>query len=137
MVQLAVQGSKTKVSHTIETHFEYQNISGHRDFKLMNIHDYDIILGTLWIFQHQVTFGLNPPNIIIGCSKPQELKGNNMYKLKLSSVRINEGDRLTKVHQELMEYTCLLFKDASETLLPPLQTINHSIPLIDENICYP
>ena len=35
-------------------------------FDVANLNDYDVILGTPWIYQHKVCIGLNPSRILIG-----------------------------------------------------------------------
>ncbi|KAG6912337.1 hypothetical protein DXG01_015323, partial [Tephrocybe rancida] len=45
-VQLAVQGSRSKVNYGATAKLEYQQISGPRYFDIMNLNGYDLILGT-------------------------------------------------------------------------------------------
>lgn len=45
-VQLAVQGSRTKVNYGAEVQFEYANINEKRYFDICNVDGYDLILGT-------------------------------------------------------------------------------------------
>ncbi|KAJ3002424.1 hypothetical protein NUW54_g5853 [Trametes sanguinea] len=59
-VQLAVQGSRSKINRTCAVEFSYQDISSKRRFDVANLENYDIILGTPFIFQHKVALGLNP-----------------------------------------------------------------------------
>ena len=58
-LQLAVQGSRSKTNTEVSAQLEYQNIKGQRQFDMINLNDYDLILGTLWMYQHQVCIGLN------------------------------------------------------------------------------
>jgi hypothetical protein len=43
------------------------------------------------------------------------------------------GDELQAAREELMEYAKPICRKASDTSLPPLRAINHTIPLIDES----
>ncbi|KAG6913796.1 hypothetical protein DXG01_004202 [Tephrocybe rancida] len=56
-VQLAVQGSRSKVNYGATAKLEYQQLSRPHYFDIMNLNGYDLILGTLWIYQHKVTLG--------------------------------------------------------------------------------
>ena len=134
-VQLAVQGSRTRVNYGVDTLFEYQNIKSTRHFDVMNLSNYDLILGTPWLYQHQVSIGLNPPRVIIGCLSPLEMKGRGTFTLASRSMQLYE-ENLDAVREELLEYAKPLCKKASDCPLPPLRVINHVIPLIDESKIY-
>jgi hypothetical protein len=58
-VQLAVQGSMTKVNYGCKVKFEYAGISCEHYLDIVNINGYDLILGMLFLFQHQVVLGFN------------------------------------------------------------------------------
>ena len=66
LVQLAVQGSRSHVNSCTQVHFQYQGIDKERVFDIININSYDLILGTPWLFQHQVCLGLNPGRVVLG-----------------------------------------------------------------------
>ncbi|KAF8805965.1 hypothetical protein BYT27DRAFT_7103341, partial [Phlegmacium glaucopus] len=51
-LQLAVQGSQAKINSTIETQLKYMDIDSSQQFYVVNINDYDLILGTPWMYQH-------------------------------------------------------------------------------------
>ncbi|KAH9925957.1 uncharacterized protein B0H18DRAFT_876731, partial [Fomitopsis serialis] len=51
-VQMAVQGSRAKVNLGCVAKLEYQNISETRYFDVMNVLNYDLILGTPFMYQH-------------------------------------------------------------------------------------
>lgn len=136
-VQLAAQGSKTKVSYGATPSFEYQGIKTERYFDIMNIHDYDVILGTPWLYQHEVSFGLNPPSVIIGSTTAKPLEGSNTIRLQVSAATVKEQDNLETHQCTAMHMFQPLFCDPNEVPLPPLHEINHRIPLIDERKKYP
>ncbi|TFK17425.1 hypothetical protein FA15DRAFT_605092, partial [Coprinopsis marcescibilis] len=59
-INLVVQGSRTKVNFGTSPRFQYQGIDETRYFDIINLSNYDVILGTPFLYQHQVLFGLNP-----------------------------------------------------------------------------
>ena len=59
-VQLAVHGSRSKINCSVTVNFKYQAIDEKRCFDVVNLDSYDMILGTPFLFQHQVLLGLNP-----------------------------------------------------------------------------
>ena len=134
-VQLAVQGSRTRVNYGVDTLFEYQNIKSTRHFDVMNLSNYDLILGTPWLYQHQISISLNPPRVIVGSSSPLDMKGRGTFTLASRSMQLYE-EKVDAVREELLEYAKPLCKKASECPLPPLRAINHVIPLIDESAVY-
>ena len=135
-VQLAAQGSRTKVNYGTTACFQYQTIDEDRYFDIMNLSNYDLILGTAWMYQHSVTIGLNPPRIIIGSETSLPIQGGGTLKLASRSVQVIE-DEMNAARALLIEYAKPLCRKASESPLPPLRAINHQIPLIDEDKIYP
>ena len=134
-LQLAVQGSRSKVNSTITTQFQYQDINEQRTFDVINLNNYDLILGTPWMHQHQICIGFNPARVIIGSDDSQPLKMGDDTKLLVNAMT-PEGQDLEKACEELRQYADPLCKDIAETDLPPLRDINHTIPLIDEERMY-
>lgn len=66
-MQLAAQGSRSKVNLGAKVRLQCQEIDEEWYFDVANISNYGLILGKPWIFQHQVTISLNPSPVIIGC----------------------------------------------------------------------
>ena len=75
MVNLAVQGPRTKVNYKTNVEFEYEDINGRRDFDLINLSNYDLILGTLFLYQHKVMLSFNETQIAIESAKALPIKG--------------------------------------------------------------
>ncbi|KAJ3486050.1 hypothetical protein NLI96_g4519 [Meripilus lineatus] len=111
-VQLAVHGSRTKINSCTTVDFGYQGIKGPRRFDIANLDTYDVILGTPFFFQHKVAIGFNPSRVVIGCNKPEPIKGV-------------ETAIITSMAMDILE-------DELEKL-----RLNHRIPLIDERKIYP
>lgn len=55
-LHLAVQGSRSKVNYGTQSDFKYQNIRERRYFDIVNLSNYDVILGTPFLFQHKVSY---------------------------------------------------------------------------------
>lgn len=133
-LQLAVQGSRSKINSFITVNCSYQNIRDLQWFDVANINDYDAILGTPWIYQHKVCIGLNPARIVIGSDVPLPITSGTDTKYLLGAASFS--DDKPKAREELMSYAEPLCCRVEETELPPFQAINHTIPLIDENKVY-
>ncbi|TFK78453.1 hypothetical protein K466DRAFT_448238, partial [Polyporus arcularius HHB13444] len=74
-VQLAVHGSRSSINCCTTVDFGYQGIACKRRFDVVNLDDYDLILGTPFFFQHQVAIGLNPVRVSVGSVDPVPVKG--------------------------------------------------------------
>ncbi|KAF8232136.1 hypothetical protein L208DRAFT_1036465, partial [Tricholoma matsutake] len=107
-------------------------------FDIINISSYDLILGTPWLFQHQIMIGLNPSTVVVGSVEAQPLRGESVTRIASWAMNMYD-DQLDRVHDELLRYAepiCVehIWHDLP---LPPLHTINHTIPLIDAEKVYP
>ena len=134
-LQLAVQGSRSKINSVTNAHLVYRGISEHRHFDVINLNEYDVILGTPWLFQHKVSVGLNPARIAIGSNDCVPIAVGNDTRFLLNTVTL-EDPAITAAREELMECATPLCRKVEETELPPFRDINHTIPLIDENKTY-
>ena len=89
-LQLAVQGSRSKVNTRASTRLEYQGVKETRIFNIININNYDLILGTPWMYQHQICLGFNPARVVIGSNKVLAVKTG--VDTKLMSAAISPED---------------------------------------------
>lgn len=135
-VQLAVQGSRSRINFGATAKFEYQSISETRYFDVINLSGYDLILGTPWLFQHRISFGINPSRVVVGSATSLPLAGGGVTQLASRSMELYQ-ESLEQVRGELRKYALPICKSASETPLPPLRAINHEINLIDPHRIYP
>ena len=135
MVQLAVQGSCSKSNYNAKAQFEYQMINEKRNFDVINLTNYDLILGTPWMYQHQVSIGLHPIHVIIGSNESLPMKGPAVAKLSTGAMTMMQ-ENLQHIREDLVEYARPLCIDEKMAPLPPLQKINHRIPIIDSNKSY-
>jgi hypothetical protein len=118
-VQMAVQGSRSKVNYGTKVEMTYQGIKGERYFDVMNLSNYDLILGTPFLYQHKVSLCLEPPAIVIGSKIPLPLKGPQIKMLKSRATELYK-DNLQTVREDLICYASSLCKNAIDTPLPPL-----------------
>ena len=98
---------------------------------VININNYDLILGTPWMYQHQICLGFNPVRVVVGSDTALPLKAGTDTKLMVLMMTLEEK-RIDSVREELHQYAEPLCREMSETDLPPLRAINHMIPLIYE-----
>ncbi|KIK51833.1 hypothetical protein GYMLUDRAFT_109337, partial [Collybiopsis luxurians FD-317 M1] len=135
-LQLAVQGSRSKINYGVKVQIEYQGINENRYFDIANLSNYDLVLGTPFCFQHKVLVGFNGPRVIIGSKESVPILGENVSKLSSRAMDLYE-DHIEMVRKELISYAKPLCRTMAETDLPPLRAINHTIPLIDESKILP
>lgn len=135
-VQLAVQGSRTKVNFGTKVRFEYANITEDRYFDIVNVDGYDLILGTPFLFQHKAVIGFNETRILIGSDVSTPIVGEQVATLSSRAMDVYE-EQLDHVREELCAYAAPLCKKAEEAELPPMRRINHRIPIIDKEKSYP
>ncbi|KAG9223444.1 hypothetical protein CCMSSC00406_0006936 [Pleurotus cornucopiae] len=135
-LQLAVQGSRSKINFGCRANIQYQDVKEERYFDVINLSNYDMILGTPWIHQHKVMLGLNPPRVVIGSAPALPLApGEAVAKLSSQAMDLLQSD-VEKARSHLLDYAKLLCVPVEDTELPPLRAINHKIPLIDVNKVY-
>lgn len=118
-LQLAVQGSQSRVNWGTTVNFKYQSIDEEPYFDIANLSSYDVVLGTPWIFAHCVTFGLNPAHVIVGSNPALLLKGDAITKIASHAMEITE-ERIQHARNELIQYALPLCKEMVETGLFPL-----------------
>ena len=134
-LQLTVQGSQLKINFRARSHFQYQNIDEDHQFNIINLSNYDLILGTPWMYQHQVCLGFNPAWVVIGTDTALPIKKGADTKLMVQAIDIST-DELEQACEELQQYAKPLCKKMEDMDLPPFCAINHTIPLIDKNKKY-
>jgi len=90
-IQLAVQGSRSRVNFGTKVQFAYQKIKEERFFDIINLQNYDLVLGTPFLFQHQVMVGLNPSRVVVGSSSALPVKGEQVSVLESRMAETYEG----------------------------------------------
>lgn len=64
-IQLAVEGSRSMIHWCTDAHVLFDKINETQHFDIMNLQDYDIILGTSFLFQHKISIALNPLQVYV------------------------------------------------------------------------
>ncbi|TFK78470.1 hypothetical protein K466DRAFT_448921, partial [Polyporus arcularius HHB13444] len=128
-VQLAVHGSRSSINCCTTVDFGYQGIACKRRFDVVNLDDYDLILGTPFFFQHQVAIGLNPVRVSVSSVDPVPVKGVETAVITSAAADLLESE-LEKLREELRRDAEDLCQDGARAELPPLRAVNHTIPLI-------
>ncbi|KAJ3858337.1 hypothetical protein EV359DRAFT_87889 [Lentinula novae-zelandiae] len=91
-LHLAIQGSRSKIHCGTTVNLRYQSIHADHYFDIANISNYDLILGTPWLFQYQVRIGLNPTTIEVGSDVPTAIQGDNVAEVRAQSMSIDGDD---------------------------------------------
>ena len=117
-IQLAVQGSRLQVNFGTKVRFQYQGADYDRYFDVINLQSYDLILGTPFLFQHQVLVGLNSLCMILGSKTPLAMKGPQVSVLESQATDIYE-ENLERVRKQLMVEAKPLCSQSGATALPP------------------
>ncbi len=130
-VHLAVQGSRAKISCGAKVELGYQSIKEICYFDIVNLLNYDMVLGTPFLFQHR-----NPTSVVIGSLTALPIAGKQVRVLESCAADILH-DELEKMRKQLWDYAaCIASNNASDTPLPPLREINHCIDLKDPTKVY-
>ena len=135
-LHLAVQGSRSRVNARATVKLKYQGIDETRTLDVINLNNYDVILGTPWMYQHKICLGFNPARVVIGSDDALPIKSGLDTKLMVSTLTLEE-EQIKSAREELRQYAQPLCKEVHETDLPPFRAINHTIPLIDVSKTYP
>ena len=134
-LQMAVQGSRSKINANATVDFEYATIKCKKTFDIINIASYDMILGTPFFWQHKILCGINPTRVAIGSNEPLPIEGNEVHTI-MGAMAQDAEDNLEEVRELLRREAQVLCEDASTSALPPFRAINHHIPIIDEAKVY-
>lgn len=116
-LQLAVQGSWSKVNSVTTVKLQYKTISEQRTLDVININSYDLILGTPWLYQHQVCVGFNPARVIIGSDEPLPLAVSSDTKLMVHALS-TEDLEIEKAREELQHYAAPCVKKCTKPICP-------------------
>jgi hypothetical protein len=134
-LQLAVTGSRGTLRYCAKGRLAYQSINEEREFDVANVDNYDIILGTPFLFQHSVKLSFNPNGVYIGSSRALPIEGANVILVGSIAADVVSA-RMDELRAMLKEEAMDLCKTIEETPLPPFRAINHTIPTINDNVAY-
>ncbi|KAF9254032.1 hypothetical protein L218DRAFT_887261, partial [Marasmius fiardii PR-910] len=128
---LTVQGSVTWIHHACMIDVEYQGIWEQQQFDVLNL-----ILGTPFLFQHQVVLGFNPTCVFIGLDTPLPIMGEGAVEILSSAAEVVE-ENIDHIRRQLLTEIQELCKSEDEVGLPPLRVVNYRIPIIEPLRKYP
>jgi hypothetical protein len=146
-LQLAVRGFRSKINHSTVVTCRYQDIDDEHTFHIANLSGYNMILGTSWLFVHQVSIGLNPARVCVRSAKPLPLEGVATAKIFAGALSVQE-ESLEAAREELLEYavhmpcsicyTCFLsVRSHSRALRSSLNTCIARVPFTSNLLlCY-
>jgi RNase H-like domain found in reverse transcriptase/Reverse transcriptase (RNA-dependent DNA polymerase) len=134
-LQMAVQGSRSKINANATVDFEYATIRCKKTFDIINIASYDMILDTPFLWQHRILCGINSTRVAIGSSEPLPIQGNEVHTV-MGAMAQSAEENIEEVRELLRREAQVLCEDASTSVLPPFRAINHHIPIIDEAKVY-
>ena len=69
---------------------EYQEISEMRNFDIINISNYDVILETPFMYQHQICLGFNPARVVVGSDTALAINSGVDTKLMSAGVALED-----------------------------------------------
>ena len=134
-LQMVVQGSKSKINAKTTVDFSYATINCKKTFDIINIANYDMILGMPFYWQHKILAGMNPTRVAVGSNDPIPIAREEMHMI-LGAMAIKREESLQEIRDMLWKEAEDLCEDTTTSALPPFRAINHRIPLIDENKVY-
>jgi hypothetical protein len=135
-LQLTVTGLCGTIHSSITVDFNILASQQWTQFNVINLDNYDMILGTPFLYQHKVMIGFNPMRFLLGSLTLLPIAGNQVVKIKLMAVDVF-GESLENVRELLRKEAEDLDKAVEDTPLPPFCEINHHIPLKDESFKLP
>ena len=121
-LHLAVQGSRSKVNARAMVNLKYQEINKSRTLDIINLNNYDVILGTPWMYQHEVCLGFNPARVVIGRDVAGPLKAGPDTKLMVLMLSPEERE-IEAAQEELRQYADPICREVWETDLPPFRAL--------------
>ena len=96
-----------------------------RTFDVINIDSYNMILGTPFLYQHQVLLGFNPAQVTVRSNHSLPIRGTQAFTIESHATKILK-DWVDSYHAQLQNYAKDICKEAVETPLAPLCAINMS-----------
>ena len=105
-------------------------------FDVVSLEHYDTIVGTPFLYQHQVTIGFNPSCVTIGLSEPLGMICPEVMTISSAATDLlNKGTDNLK--DQLRHETEDLCQDTSKTVLPSNHLFHQRIPLVPDSVSMP
>lgn len=84
---------------------------------VINLLNYDLILGTPCFFQHRLHIGLNPTTVKVGSAQPLAIEGKQLHVLESRAADVLE-DHLEQALKILRTHAEPICHEASDSPLP-------------------
>ncbi|KDQ61891.1 hypothetical protein JAAARDRAFT_92292, partial [Jaapia argillacea MUCL 33604] len=140
-LQLGCVGSRSMIQFSATADITFGHNTIRHYFDIVNIDRYDAVLGTAFMrrmgvsldFKHGILkSGSTPVSIFKGGEGPQ----GNHHGRKFEPDDLEIDPELRQKLRDKWTAQCADLLGTIPLKLPPLQEINHRIPLVDENKCY-
>jgi hypothetical protein len=112
---MAASRSRMMIQYSTQVEFKLDEIKETCCFDMMNLEQWDLILGTPFLYQHSISLGFNPSRLSIGSTIAQKMEGDEILKLSSMVADILENE-LEKLCQMLRKEAERLCRSAEETL---------------------
>ncbi|KAH9851011.1 hypothetical protein C2E23DRAFT_733715, partial [Lenzites betulinus] len=134
-LQLGCTGSRSRISHGTHTTITTGPVTVDTYLDVVNLDRYDVVLGTPFMRRNSVLLDFGRSVVVcqghdFAALSPQEEDAGARHGRPQ-----NEDDTLEKHRKSIIREYEDLFQPVPP-VLPPFREINHTIPLIDENIQY-
>ncbi|KAF8230132.1 hypothetical protein L208DRAFT_1283052 [Tricholoma matsutake] len=143
-LQLGMVGTRSKINFGLFVEFELGNLSENHYFNVINIDQYDTIIGTVFMQKHGIVLDFEQDKVW--------LQGHDLQTIVESASTFQQVCSDDKVSDDWNEYIEEFTQDryakeewleAGKDILqgvpeqpPPMREINHQIPLVDDHKKY-
>ncbi|KAG8695605.1 hypothetical protein FRC09_009059, partial [Ceratobasidium sp. 395] len=91
-LQMAVTGSRSTINDSVTARLGYQGIDEMRRFDVINLDNYDLILGTPFLYQYKVIVSFNPPTVSIGERDAQPIQRESLLVIESLAARLYDSE---------------------------------------------
>ncbi|KAF5353903.1 hypothetical protein D9756_007285 [Leucocoprinus leucothites] len=118
-----------KIELATPVNVQMAEIREDRYFDIINLSNYDLILGMPFLFQHQVSVSSDPPAVVVGSVHSKPMMGERVTKLSSQHLSVYEKN-IDEVCKMLTNYAQKICGKGDGYTTSPLRKITHEIPLI-------
>ncbi|KAF8190256.1 hypothetical protein K438DRAFT_1493603, partial [Mycena galopus ATCC 62051] len=134
-LQLGTAGSRSKINHGVTALCEYNDIKSEEYLDIVNLDQFDIIVGTKFMRKHKMSLDFQYNTICVaGVPSATEATNQHIQEMETGGVMYTEDD-IPRLRDRWMEISMDIMSGVLEKM-PPMRAVNHQIPLIDEELLY-